>query len=66
MELQELKNIVLYRCMSEIKETWTDEFGGVYTADKKKVKMTYGEIANPDAEYTLDYKYNYTTKEIEI
>ncbi len=50
---------------------WTDLTDGgcvkaEFTADKKKVKMTYGEIANPDAEYTLDYKYNYTTKEIEI
>ena len=23
--------------MMDLKETWTDEFGGIYTADKKKV-----------------------------
>ena len=34
--------------------------------DKTKVKMTYGEIINPDAEYTLDYKYKYSTKEVAL
>jgi len=37
-----------------------------FTANKTKVKMTFGDIVNPDAYTTADYRYKYSTKVVSL
>ena len=40
--------------------------GRELTGNKDKVTLTYGEITNPDADFTYEYQYSYTTKVIPL
>ena len=37
-----------------------------FSGSKDKVTLTYGEITNPDADFTYEYKYKYSTKTISL
>jgi cell division protein FtsL len=37
-----------------------------FTANKTKVKMTFGDIINPDADFVSEYKYKYKTKVVSL
>lgn len=37
-----------------------------FNPGKTKVKMTFGDIVNPDAYCTADYEYRYSTKEVSL
>ena len=37
-----------------------------FNGGKDKVTLTYGEITNPDADFTYEYKYKYSTKTISL
>ncbi len=37
-----------------------------FNGNKDKVTLTYGEITNPDADFTYEYQYSYTTKVISL